>query len=52
MTGDVIIGLSMGGEALLVLALLDLSERLTQWAVAFAAIMLLGMIGGVVLAPP
>ncbi len=51
MTRNLIIVLTMSVEALLVLALLDLPERLTRWAAALAAIVLLGMVGGVVLAP-
>ena len=51
MTGKLIIALTMGGEALLLLALLDLPEQLRRWVVALAAIVLLGMIVEIVLSP-
>ena len=51
MSTGVIIGLIVGTEVLLVIALLDLSAWLKWCAVAGAAILLLGMVYDVVVAP-
>ncbi len=52
MSRSVIIALSVGAEALFVVALLDRSAWLSRCAVAVGATLLLGMVYSVVLAPP